>query len=340
VSNALEVENLSVEFPSSRGTMYPVRDVSFTLRKGETLGIVGETGSGKSMSSLAIMNLLPKRAVRRATRLDFAGQSLLSLSQRKMSSLRGGRMGMIFQDPMTSLNPSYTIGNQMIEMLRRHREVTYAQARDRAVYLLERVGITAAAQRLGQYPHQLSGGLRQRVMIAMMLMCDPELVIADEPTTALDVTIQAQILALLAEIQKEFDISIILISHDLGVVARIADRIAVMYAGELMELAPAKDLFREPLHPYTEGLMHCIPMPVKTIPGSRLGAIPGIVQPQIGALTECSFLRRCPYAFEDCALAAIDLRAYSETHHYRCLLTPDQPRGRWKISGETEEKAQ
>lgn len=333
----LEVENLSVSFPSTRGTMYPVRDVSFSLSKGETLGIVGETGSGKSLSSLAIMDLLPKRAVRRAARLTFDGEPLLALSGRKMASLRGGRMGMIFQDPMTSLNPSYTIGNQMIEIMRRHRRVGKIQARDRAVYLLERVGISAAAQRLGQYPHQLSGGLRQRVMIAMMLMCDPELVIADEPTTALDVTIQAQILGLLAEIQTEFNIAIILISHDLGVVARIADRVAVMYAGELVEIAPTTDLFRQPLHPYTEGLMHCVPVPGNTTPGTKLGAIPGTVPVQIGDRHECSFLKRCPYAFEDCALSSIDLHAHGGSHQYRCLLAPEQARGLWQTPGAASE---
>lgn len=330
MSSVLEVEGLSVEFPSSRGLLYPVRDVSFTLNKGETLGIVGETGSGKSLSSPAIMDLLPKNARRNARRLAFNGQSLLSMSPRQMARLRGGRIGMIFQDPMTSLNPSYTIGNQMIEVMRRHRKVSKAEARERAVYLLERVGISAAGQRLGQYPHQLSGGLRQRVMIAMTLMCDPELLIADEPTTALDVTIQAQILALLAELQREFQIAVILISHDLGIVARVADRVAVMYASEMVEIASAKDLFGQPLHPYTEGLMNCIPVPGKTEPGSRLGAIPGTVSAQVGEQTECCFRQRCPYAFDDCARSAIELRTEGEDHRYRCLLSPDAERGAWQ----------
>ena len=337
MGSRLEVEGLTVRIPGPAGLSYPVRDVSFTLRQGETLGIVGETGSGKSLSALAIMGLLPKQAQRDAQRLEFGGQSLLTMPSRQMARLRGGRIGMIFQDPMTSLNPSYTIGNQMIEVMRRHRDVTRARARERAVYLLERVGVSAAGQRLGQYPHQLSGGLRQRVMIAMTLMCDPELLIADEPTTALDVTIQVQILALLAELQRELEIAVILISHDLGVVARVADRIAVMYAGEMVELAAARDLFRRPLHPYTEGLMNCIPVPGKIAAGSRLGAIPGTVPAQVGERTECCFRQRCPYAFDECARSAIDLRTQGDDHHYRCLLSAETERGAWQQSDTTAE---
>ena len=225
MSALLEVDGLTVDIPVPGGLLHAVRDVSFEVQRGETLCIVGESGCGKSLTSLAIMGLLPKKARRQARRLAFDGVDLLALRERRMSRLRGARMAMIFQEPMTSLNPAYTLGNQLTEVLQRHRKANAQTARDRAVYLLEKVGITAAASRLGQYPHQLSGGLRQRVMIAMCLMCDPDLLIADEPTTALDVTIQAQILLLLAEIQKEFNTGLILITHDLGIVARVADAI-------------------------------------------------------------------------------------------------------------------
>jgi peptide/nickel transport system ATP-binding protein len=245
----LEVANLSVDIPVSSGMLHPVQGLSFHVDRGETLAIVGESGCGKSLTSLALMDLLPSRATRRAEKLALDGQDLTQLTERQMSDLRGNRMSMIFQEPMTSLNPSYTIGDQLIEALRRHRGVTVAEARERAVWLLEKVGITAAQGRLRQYPHQLSGGLRQRVMIAMALMCGPDLIIADEPTTALDVTIQAQILHLLADLQREFQTGLILITHDLGVVARVADRVAVMYAGQIVEQGTAMQIFQAPTHP-------------------------------------------------------------------------------------------
>jgi peptide/nickel transport system ATP-binding protein len=317
----LTVENLSVDIPLAGGVLHPVRDISFSVEAGKTLAIVGESGCGKSLTSLAIMELLPQAAKRSATRLDFAGQSLLSLSERRMSDIRGDRMAMIFQDPMTSLNPAYPIGDQLEESLLRHRKVTRREARDRAVYLLEKVGITAAESRLGQYPHQLSGGLRQRVMIAMGLMCGPELIIADEPTTALDVTIQAQILLLLSDLQKEFGMALILITHDLGVVARVADRVAVMYAGQIVETGTAEQVFRQPTHPYTRGLLECIPIPGKTAPGSPLGSIPGIVPSLIGELHGCSFRDRCVLAHEACAVPEIiPVRELGERRGYRCVL--------------------
>jgi len=318
----LEVEGLSVDIPLAAGVLHPVRDVSFQVNRGETLAIVGESGCGKSLTSLAIMGLLPKAAERRAARLAFHGDSLLDLSESQMSDIRGDRMSMIFQDPMTSLNPSYTIGNQLEETLLRHRSVPRRAARDRAVFLLEKVGISAAASRLGQYPHQLSGGLRQRVMIAMALMCEPELLIADEPTTALDVTIQAQILLLIANLQKEFDIGVILITHDLGVVARVADRVAVMYAGQIVETGASGEVFRAPLHPYTQGLLDCIPIPGKTAPGAPLGSIPGIVPNLIGDLSGCSFRDRCSFAQEGCA-AQVDIRTLGPGRGYRCILPED-----------------
>ena len=269
-NRVLSVENLSVDIPLADGVLHAVDNVTLHVDRGETLCIVGESGCGKSLTSLALMDLLPKKAVRTIARLDLNDSSILNYSEKQMSDVRGNRMGMIFQEPMTSLNPAFTIGNQMMETLRRHRNLSNAEAQDLAKQMLEKVGITAADQRLNQYPHQLSGGLRQRVMIAMTLLCEPELIIADEPTTALDVTIQAQILLLLQELQAEYDMGLILITHDLGVVARIATRVAVMYAGQVVEQGTVEQIFENPMHPYTRGLMRCIPVPGRTRPGERL----------------------------------------------------------------------
>jgi peptide/nickel transport system ATP-binding protein len=293
--------------------------VSFSVERGETLCIVGESGCGKSLTALALMGLLPRRARRRAARLVLDGIDLAAASPELMTDLRGSRMAMIFQEPMTSLNPAYTVGNQLEEMLLRHRKVTRRMARERAALLLEKVGITAAAGRLEQYPHQLSGGLRQRVMIAMALMCGPDLIIADEPTTALDVTIQAQILLLLAQLRREFGMGLILITHDLGIVARIADRVAVMYAGQIVEEGPVGTVFRNPLHPYTRGLMRCIPVPGKVARGSRLGSIAGMVPALIGELSGCSFRERCEFRRDGCE-DEIALRAEEGGHARRCIL--------------------
>jgi peptide/nickel transport system ATP-binding protein len=319
----LEVENLTVDIPVGAGMLHAVQGISFHVDRGETLCIVGESGCGKSLTSLAVMDLLPKKAIRTADTLELAGENLLGAGERRMSDIRGNTMGMIFQEPMTSLNPAYTIGNQLEEALKRHRRVSTREARDRAIYLLEKVGITAAESRLTQYPHQLSGGLRQRVMIAITLMCGPNLIIADEPTTALDVTIQAQILLLLADLQREFDMGLILITHDLGVVARIADRVAVMYAGQIVEQGTAEQVFNSPTHPYTQGLLDCIPIPGKTDRGKPLGSIPGIVPSLVGEFRSCHFAERCMYAMDDCTKADIDMRdADSPGHRYRCLLDP------------------
>ena len=321
----LEVEGLSVDIPVPAGMLHPVQDLSFHVDRGETLAIVGESGCGKSLTSLALMNLLPSRAKRRTSKLALDGQDLTGLSERQMSDLRGNRMSMIFQEPMTSLNPAYTIGDQLIEALRRHRGVTVGEARDRAVWLLEKVGITAARERLRQYPHQLSGGLRQRVMIAMALMCGPDLIIADEPTTALDVTIQAQILHLLADLQREFRTGLILITHDLGVVARVADRVAVMYAGQFVEEGTALQIFQAPTHPYTQGLLNCIPVPGKTARGAHLGTIPGIVPSLVGRMPGCHLAERCRYVTDACRADAIALRDATEPgHRYRCVLSPEE----------------
>jgi peptide/nickel transport system ATP-binding protein len=319
MTDLLEVKRLYLDLPLPAGMLHAVRDVSFSLAKGETLSLVGESGCGKSMTALAIMNLLPRGAIRRAETLLFEGRDLATATDADMLGIRGARMAMMFQEPMTSLDPCYTIGNQLEEALLEHRKVSRREARDRAVLLLEKVGITGAASRLKQYPHQLSGGLRQRVMIAMGLMCGPSLIIADEPTTALDVTIQAQILALLASLQKEFDMGQILITHDLGVVSRVADRLAVMYCGQVVETGCTADVFENPVHPYTRGLMDCIPVPGKTKPGQELGSIPGIVPTPIGGLRGCSFRNRCPSAHEACRVQNIDLTEIAPGRSYRCV---------------------
>ncbi len=313
----LSVRNLTIDIPVGAGTLHAVRGIDFDLHRGETLCIVGESGSGKSLTSLAVMGLLGKNIKRSADRMEFDGTELTTASPRTMRALRGGRMSMIFQEPMTSLNPAYTIGDQLTEALLLHKKVGREAARARAVELLEKVGITAAESRLSQYPHQLSGGLRQRVMIAMALMCEPELIIADEPTTALDVTIQAQILRLLYDLGREMNMAMILITHDLGVVARVADKVAVMYAGELVETGPAADVFNTPSHPYTRGLLRCIPLPGKTERGSELGTIPGIVPSLIGDVHGCAFRTRCPHAEPACQ-NTIPMQG-GEAHAFRCV---------------------
>ena len=322
---ALDVQGLQVDIDTPRGPLHAVRDVSFQVRRGETLCLVGESGCGKSMTSLAVMGLLPKAARRTTRRLAVLGEDLSRAGRRRVNALRGNRMAMIFQEPMTALNPAYTIGAQLTEHYRHHRQAGRSQARDRAVELLEKVGIASAAQRLGQYPHQLSGGLRQRVMIAMALMCGPDLLIADEPSTALDVTIQAQILRLLADLQAELGIAMVLITHDLGVVARIAHRVAVMYAGQIVEEGPVHDLYAEPRHPYTRGLLDCIPIPGHTPPGARLGTIPGVVPSLVGALQGCAFADRCAHVRADCR-QAIPLRGDADGQQWRCVLEHLEPR--------------
>ena len=316
----LTVEDLRVALPVPAGTLHAVEGVSFHVDRGETLCIVGESGCGKTLTALAVMDLLPSRAQRTAGRLELEGRDLARASERAMSDIRGNRMAMIFQEPMTSLNPAYTIGNQLEEALLRHRRVSRRDARERAVYLLDRVGITAAGSRLKQYPHQLSGGLRQRVMIAMALMCSPSLILADEPTTALDVTIQAQILHLLAELQRELAMGLVLITHDLGIVARIATRVVVMYAGQVVETGSAAAIFAAPAHPYTRGLLACIPVPGRTRRGERLGTIPGMVPSLIGKTQGCTFAGRCAHAIDACRQSEIPLEpAGADPHMVRCI---------------------
>jgi peptide/nickel transport system ATP-binding protein len=313
----LDVAGLSVDIAIPAGPLRAVRDVSFTVARGETLAIVGESGCGKSITSLAVMNLLPRAATRRAQRLSLLGENLLEATPKRINALRGNRMAMIFQEPMTALNPAYTIGNQLIEVHRQHKGSSEGEARARAVELLGKVGIASAGERLGQYPHQLSGGLRQRVMIAMALMCGPELLIADEPSTALDVTIQAQILRLLADLQRDLGIAMVLITHDLGVVARVAHRVAVMYAGQIVEEGFAGEVFAEPRHPYTRGLLACIPVPGRTERGGRLGTIAGVVPALIGEVRGCGFRDRCAYARPECAIT-VPVQSHRE-HRWRCI---------------------
>ena len=319
----LSVENLSVDIPLSEGVLQAVDNIDLHVDRGETLCIVGESGCGKSLTSLALMDLLPKKAIRTIKKLDLNQVSILEYTEKQMSDIRGNKIGMIFQEPMTSLNPAFKIGNQMVETLRRHRNITKSEAINQAKQMLEKVGITAAEQRLNQYPHQLSGGLRQRVMIAMTLLCEPELIIADEPTTALDVTIQAQILLLLQNLQAEFDMGLILITHDLGVVARIATRVAVMYAGQIVEQGAVEEIFENPMHPYTRGLMRCIPVPGKTRPGEPLGSIPGMVPSLIGKFSGCRFADRCDHSTSVCRKGKIELRDIGgKNQAYRCIIDP------------------
>ena len=299
-SRLLSVEHLTTGF-DLRGRFVPaVIDVSFDLDPGETLCLVGESGSGKSVTALSIMRLVQPPGRIDDGRIVFKGRDLRVLSERQMQHIRGAEIGLIFQEPMTALNPVFTIGSQIEETLRVHGRATRRTARQKAIELLDAVSVPEPQLRVRDYPHQLSGGLRQRALIAMSLACDPALVIADEPTTALDVTIQAQILELLRSLQQKLGLALLLITHDLGVVAEMADRVAVMYAGRIVEEAPVADLFANPKHPYTRGLMASIP---GGAPGTRLQAIPGSVPP-IGELPPgCSFTPRCPNRFEPCPKA-------------------------------------
>jgi len=315
----LEVAGLRVRFNTR---LEAVRGVDLTIERGETHCLVGESGCGKSVSALAVMGLLSRTGVREAETLRFRGTDLLGLSERAMSKLRGDALAMIFQEPMTSLNPAYTVGSQMAEVMQRHRGNSRQAALDRAAALLTRVGISAPGMRLAQYPHQLSGGLRQRVMIAMALMCEPDLLIADEPTTALDVTVQAQILRLLLELQRELGLAMLLITHDLGIVARMAHRVSVMYGGKVVESAPAAELFSAPTHPYTRGLLECVPVPGKVRRDQPLGSIPGTVPRIPIGFTGCSFRDRCPQAMPACS-QDIPEQVRLPGHSYQCRLPAD-----------------
>jgi len=317
----LEVSNLSVSFKADNGRMIQaVTDVSFSIAPGKILGIAGESGCGKSVTSLAIMRLLPAGSARISGRIAFEGRNLLDLPEGAMRLLRGNRLAMIFQEPMTSLNPSYTVGSQIAETLTCHRGLSGRDARKHAIELLRQVRIPAPETCVNTYPHKLSGGMRQRVMIAMALACQPALLIADEPTTALDVTIQAQMLDLLRVLNTETGAAIIFISHDLGVLAEICDEVAVMYAGQFTERGPVHELFTRPQHPYTAGLLGALPALSER--RARLAAIPGMV-PAAGAPIEgCRFSPRCPFALEDCRQSLPPLKRLGPAHETRCLRAP------------------
>ena len=313
----LTVDHLTTVFDLPGGAAPAVVDASFHIRKGETLCLVGESGSGKSVTALSILRLIEPPGRIAGGRITFDGRSLMELDEREMQRVRGAGISLIFQEPMTALNPVFTIGNQIAETLQVHGVARGRAARQRAVELLGAVSMPEPERRVRDYPHQLSGGLRQRALIAMALACNPPLVIADEPTTALDVTIQAQILELLRDLQKRFGLALLLITHDLGVVAEMADRVAVMYAGRIVEEAPVRELFRNPKHPYTRGLLASIP---GGAPGSKLQAIPGTVPP-IGQLPPgCAFAPRCAFRFEPCDQASPGVTVIRDFHTTRCYL--------------------
>jgi oligopeptide/dipeptide ABC transporter ATP-binding protein len=317
----LEVSHLTTVFDLPSGPAPAVNDVSFVVQAGETLGLVGESGSGKSVTAMSILRLVqpPGRIASGAIR--FKGRDLLTISENEMRAVRGAEISLIFQEPMSALNPVFTVGDQIAEALLVHGMANKSEARDRAVALLESVRIPNAAARVRSYPHQLSGGQRQRVMIAIALACNPALVIADEPTTALDVTIQAQILELLREMKAAYHLSLLLITHDLGVVAETADRVAVMYGGRIVEHGPVRDVLRHPQHPYTRGLLASMPT---RAPG-RLHTIDGSV-PRLGELPSgCVFSPRCPDRFEPCTLNAPPDYTVGDSHGARCYLHQDRP---------------
>jgi len=317
----LQIENLEVIFRGDRGSAtHAVDGLDLTIRRGQTLGLVGESGCGKSVTALAVMGLLHKASAEVSGRIHFDGAELLSLSDREMRALRGDRLAMIFQEPMTSLNPSFSIGEQIAETLVHHRRLSRAAARARTIELLRLVKIPSPEERVDEYPHRLSGGMRQRAMIALALACDPELLIADEPTTALDVTIQAQILALLRDLKASTGVAIVLITHDLGVVAEICDHVAVMYAGEIVEYAPVEALFTSPQHPYTIGLLGSIPR--LDTKAEELVAIQGMVPSFAGLPAGCRFAPRCPFVRERCMQSSPPLANVGPEHQSRCIRAP------------------
>lgn len=315
----LEVQNLKTRFKTDDGAFFAVDDVSFSVKKGQTLGIVGESGCGKSVTSLSIMRLIQKPGNIESGKVLFKGQNLLELSDDKMREIRGNEIAMIFQEPMTSLNPVYTIGDQIEEAILLHQKnLNKQQARERAIDMLRIVGIPAPEKRFHEYPHQLSGGMRQRVMIAMAISCNPELLIADEPTTALDVTIQAQILDLMRKLQKEFNAGMILITHDLGVVAEMCQEVAVMYAGRIVESGTVEDIFYRPKHPYTKGLLDSIPHFETGHKLEQLRTIKGMVPSLYNLPVGCRFADRCPYAQNDCREAYPNLENLRGIHKVAC----------------------
>ncbi len=338
----LRVEELRVEFPTEDGIVHAVDGITYQVHKGRTLGIVGESGSGKTVSSLTTLGLTRRQGARISGRILFEGKDLVTLPEDELRAIRGNDIAMVFQDPLSSLHPLYRVGRQLAEAVRAHRDVSKAKARERAVELLGFVGIPDPARRVDEYPHEFSGGMRQRVMIAMALANEPKLLIADEPTTALDVTVQAQILALMERLQRELGMAIVIITHDLGVVAEMADDIAVMYAGRIVETASATRVFSAPEHPYTWGLLKSIPR----LDGSReedLVPIPGTPPSLINPPSGCHFHPRCPYAQPDHARIdpALEPVPDEPSHHVACLLEADVRRRLWAQlgAGKTPEEA-
>ena len=312
----LVVDGLRTVFPTDGGVVRAVDDVSFRLHPHETLGLVGESGCGKSVTALSVMRLVDPPGVVRARGILWRGTDLLSLSERAMRRIRGGEISMIFQEPMTSLNPVFTVGEQIIEAVRLHQEKSRDEARAIAVDMLRRVGISNPDRAVDRYPHQMSGGMKQRVMIAMALACRPSLLIADEPTTALDVTIQAQILDLLRDLQRDLGAALLFITHDMGIIAEMAHRVAVMYAGRIVESAPVREIFANPLHPYTRGLLACVP----TVAGrkERLQTIPGTVPDLAHLPPGCAFRPRCPVKAPESETTVPELREVAPGHFVAC----------------------
>jgi oligopeptide transport system ATP-binding protein len=333
MDNILEIKNLGTHFFTRAGVVKAVDDVSFAIERGSTVALVGESGSGKSVTSLSVMRLVQPPGKLVTGQILFNGKDLVNIGNEEMRRLRGSEIAMIFQDPMTSLNPVYTVGDQIAEAIKLHQNLPKKLAWAKAVEMMERVKISDAERRASDYPHQLSGGMRQRVMIAMALSCNPELLIADEPTTALDVTIQAEILDLLRGLKDDFELSMLLITHDLGVVAETADRVAVMYAGRIVEEAPVRDIFHQPKHPYTEGLLRSVPrLSEEGLRRKRLDTIEGTV-PNLLALPDgCKFAPRCAYKINDCTKGDIPLIEITEERKTRCI--------RYEVIGNEEAKTQ
>ncbi|WII72220.1 ABC transporter ATP-binding protein [Bdellovibrio sp. 22V] len=316
----LDVQNLKTRFKTDEGSFLAVDGVNFSVKKGQTLGIVGESGCGKSVTSLSVMRLIQKPGNIESGKVMFKGKDLLEASDSQMRSIRGNEIAMIFQEPMTSLNPVYTIGDQIEEAILLHqKDLNKQQARERAIEMLRKVGIPAPEKRFHEYPHQLSGGMRQRVMIAMAISCNPELLIADEPTTALDVTIQAQILDLMRKLQKDFNAGMILITHDLGVVAEMCQEVAVMYAGRIVEFGTVEDIFYRPKHPYTKGLLDSIPHFETGHKLDQLRTIKGMVPSLYNLPVGCRFADRCPYAQDDCRASYPNIENLRGIHKVACF---------------------